>query len=258
MQVTYAQFNALVLALLGAPVTQNNIDKLNAIAVQEGTHGTFNPMNWVTASGQPGETNYNSVGVKNYPSLSTGVIQTVKGLQQSNTSALKANLVSNGTFGDWITATNHFYGTWGGGMIGVTQQNATLANSRLLEGDTTQAAIDLTKNQIVSDVGGAVEVPLNAVFQPNPTNPLDPANFTTLPNPTNGAIGAGLSIGNPLSSVNDLISELGKTVFSGAWWKWIGLGALGVLLIFFAFQMSKTGESVTATATKAVATGAMA
>lgn len=41
-----------------------------------------------------------------------------------------------------------------------------------------------------------------------------------------------------------IIDLLGRTLFSGNWWKWVGIGALGVLLVLIAVQQSKTGQDI--------------
>lgn len=68
-----------VLKELGAPVTPNNLRFLNAWQQAEGTRARHNPL--ATTHGYPGSGNFNSVGVKNYPSYEAGVYATVRTLQ---------------------------------------------------------------------------------------------------------------------------------------------------------------------------------
>jgi hypothetical protein len=235
-QVTYSDFSAMVLALLGVPVTANNISKINAVGVQEGKHGTFNIMNWVTASGQSGETNYNSVGVKNYPNLSTGVIQTAKGLQQGNTSAMLANLKTDGPYAGWVNATSAFYGSWGGGPLSVNQTTAQNAGSTPLEGNTTQDAIDLAKNQIGADKGAAVQS-----------------------DPITAAAGVASGIVNAATSIPDFLSWIKNAVLSKDNWIRIGMVIGALMLSFWGMSMisHNFGGPSAGDITKVAAKGAM-
>lgn len=69
-----------MLALIGAPATPANIRFLDAWQKGEGGTATNNPLN-TTKRGYAGETDYNSVGVKNYPTPSIGAIATAQTLQ---------------------------------------------------------------------------------------------------------------------------------------------------------------------------------
>jgi hypothetical protein len=87
-----------VLIGIGAPTTSANINSLVAWGQHEsvwpggpGKGGTYNLFN--TTLSMPGATNYNSVGVKNYPTSVEGVAATVATLLESHyndiTSALR-------------------------------------------------------------------------------------------------------------------------------------------------------------------------
>lgn len=78
-------FWTAVLKTLGAPATTANINSLQAWSNKEsiwpggpGKGGLYNPLN--TTLSQPGATNFNSVGVKNYNSPAVGVTATVQTL----------------------------------------------------------------------------------------------------------------------------------------------------------------------------------
>ena len=110
-RTTLESFFGQVLSQLGAPVTRNNMLKLAAIAKVEGNNsGTFNPFN---RTGGPG-TNFNSVGVKNYPDWDTGVLWSSKLLTQSNTAAMRSNVMTDASYDQFIDATAAFYTSWGG------------------------------------------------------------------------------------------------------------------------------------------------
>jgi hypothetical protein len=68
----------------------------------------------------------------------------------------------------------------------------------------------------------------------------------------NAELGSGEKSPIPdLSGIGDLISAIGRTVFNPEWWKWIGVGALGVLLLLIAVSQSKQGQQMISTGTKA-------
>jgi len=83
------------LTALGAPITGENMRAITAWEMAEsgGGGGHFNPLN-TTQGGFAGETDYNSVGVKNYTSYDDGIQANVKvinnGLYQPILDALKA------------------------------------------------------------------------------------------------------------------------------------------------------------------------
>lgn len=103
-------FAKAVLGGIGAPTTQANINSVIAWAHREGGGGANNPLN--TTLGMPGATNFNSVGVKNFGSMSIGATATVRTLLGGNYSDVVAALKSgNGLCG-------HSFGglsTWSGG-----------------------------------------------------------------------------------------------------------------------------------------------
>lgn len=67
-----------VLEGIGAPVSPNNLRYMAAWQAAEGGTATNNAFN--TTEAASGATNYNSVGVKNYPDEQTGIMATVKTL----------------------------------------------------------------------------------------------------------------------------------------------------------------------------------
>lgn len=80
-----------VLARIGAPATRENVRVLVAWQAAEGTRAAFNPLATIRSSGQPGETRFNSVGVKNFPTYQAGLDTTIAALQ-------------NGLYGDILAA----------------------------------------------------------------------------------------------------------------------------------------------------------
>jgi hypothetical protein len=65
------------LTKLGAPITGPNVQAITAWEQAEGTKAAFNPLA-TTQGGYAGETQFNSVGVKNYTSYQDGIDANVK------------------------------------------------------------------------------------------------------------------------------------------------------------------------------------
>lgn len=130
--VTLLQFFTAVLQGLGAPVTSNNLAKLGAIAAFEGHGGDYNPFNYVVGPGS----DFNSVGVKNYPDVRTGVAQTIRLLNGSRTTlqGAKANLMSDGSYAGWIGNMGAFYQSWGGSAPNISQSTAAAKLNSQIDG----------------------------------------------------------------------------------------------------------------------------
>lgn len=72
MTVLLWEFSAECLLAIGKPVTKNNLQSLVCWAVSEGSKAEWNPFD-TEEGGESGESNYNSVGVKNYPTQAEGI-----------------------------------------------------------------------------------------------------------------------------------------------------------------------------------------
>lgn len=75
------QFARDLLARLGAPLTSENMRALVAWQAGEGTRAAYNPLATIRSSHQPGESQFNSVGVKNFPTYEAGLETTLAALQ---------------------------------------------------------------------------------------------------------------------------------------------------------------------------------
>ena len=75
---------------LGMPLTSENMRAMKAWQAAEGTAARFNPLA-TTQGGFAGETNFNSVGVKNYTSYEDGLAANVK-------------VINNGLYGPILAA----------------------------------------------------------------------------------------------------------------------------------------------------------
>jgi len=80
----YGAWAAQFLQALGAPVCQNNLTVMVAWQSQEGTTAGWNPL--ATTLPADGATDFNAVGVKNYPSMAIGLAATVDTIQYGLTS----------------------------------------------------------------------------------------------------------------------------------------------------------------------------
>jgi len=76
---TFGHWAHLFLAKLGAPACRDNLVVVVAWEASEGTAAAYNPL--ATTHDFPGATDFNSVGVKNYPSMQAGLQATMETLQ---------------------------------------------------------------------------------------------------------------------------------------------------------------------------------
>ncbi len=76
--VSYGRWAELLLGRLGAPICQDNLTVVVAWQAAEGTAAAYNPL--ATTHAFEGATDFNAVGVKNYPSLQAGLDATAETL----------------------------------------------------------------------------------------------------------------------------------------------------------------------------------
>ena len=81
--VNYGRWAELLLGRLGAPVCDDNLMIVVAWQAAEGTAAAHNPL--ATTHGFAGATDFNRVGVKNYPSLEAGLDATIETLRGPET-----------------------------------------------------------------------------------------------------------------------------------------------------------------------------
>lgn len=82
--VPFGRWAELFLGKIGAPTCQDNLTVVVAWEVAEGTAAAYNPL--ATTHDFPGATVFNSVGVKNYPSLEAGLQATEDTLRNGSAS----------------------------------------------------------------------------------------------------------------------------------------------------------------------------
>lgn len=99
-------WSAAMLGAGGWPQTQANINSVNSWQAREGGGGQNNPLN--TTQAMPGATDFNSVGVKNYPSVAEGVRATVITL-------------NNGLYGDIVMLLASGQGLCGHTLAGLSK-----------------------------------------------------------------------------------------------------------------------------------------
>jgi len=103
MSVNRTQFAYQLLAALGVQPTSANVSAIVAWETLENTQALNNPLATERVMGVPGEDNFNSVGVRNYPTLAVGVAATVVTLSNGLYGAILGAL-PNGTFAEIANA----------------------------------------------------------------------------------------------------------------------------------------------------------
>ena len=120
MTITYGRWAARFLTAAGAPVSHRNLVVMVAWQSAEGTSASWNPL--ATTQDMPGATMFNSVGVKNYSSLGSGIQATILTLEapghgyEDILSDLRASKDSM-TTGGAINASDWCHGCSGGRYV---------------------------------------------------------------------------------------------------------------------------------------------
>jgi len=103
MSVNRTQFAYQLLAALGVRPTYDSVAAIVAWETLENTQALNNPLATERVMGVPGEDNFNSVGVRNYPTLAVGVAATVVTLSNGYYGGILSAL-PNGTFAEIANA----------------------------------------------------------------------------------------------------------------------------------------------------------
>lgn len=106
-------FYKAVLQGIGAPSTSNNLTFLYSWRQAEGASATYNPFN--TTWNATGSTVYNSHGVRNYVSATTGIDATVKTLLMDRYSSIVSSLKASAS--PLVTAAALTTSKWGTGPL---------------------------------------------------------------------------------------------------------------------------------------------
>lgn len=158
---TVQKFVGDVLAGIGAPDTQQNRNLFYAWIFSEGTKAGFNPL--ATTQPAAGTTEFNSVGVKNYPNYTTGVTATVQTLQNGYYNGI-VNDLRKGNVDPYTIVQNNAseFNTWGTGANLVASNLSGPAPGKV---SITQVGANLGTGygQVGTDVKSIVKGPLDKV-----------------------------------------------------------------------------------------------
>lgn len=124
---TFANWEKDVLTAIGAPITNENISFLDQWQNAEGGSATFNPLN--TTQPEPGASNYNAVGVKNFVSASQGTQATATTLTNGYYPHIFAALKSGNPFAQISDAIRSELNTWGTGSAWLSGSNTGNPNT---------------------------------------------------------------------------------------------------------------------------------
>lgn len=147
-------FARRVLARLGAPASANNLAFLAGWFKREGTKAAYNPLATTLDYGQ--NTKFNSVGVRNYADLNTGVEATARTISSHYYPGILADLKAGR--GDLAAQEHTELKTWSGG--GYDQIAIGNANFAQLPTGTMSGTIG----------GGPLDAIGNALSDANPLN----------------------------------------------------------------------------------------
>lgn len=218
---TNALWAAVVLAGIGAPVTQNNItNMLHWMAAEEPPSNWYNRNNPLNTSVNTGAGD----GTGSAPDLLTGAQDTISTINQQNMAAIKSALVQNSSLDVFAAAVSGSPWASGhyGGPSGITGTTAATVDSGIAAPAGIASAVGVTQAQLTSilgDIGNAL-------------NPLGPVSSAA------SALGEFSTIATKLSSYQFWL-RVGEFT--------LGLGLLvGGLALFVA--TSKEGEKAIGTA----------
>lgn len=126
---TWQGWEQQLLNAIGAPVTSENVSFLDKWANAEGGSAAYNPMN--TTQPEPGATNYNSVGVKEFGNAAQGIDATAKTLTNGYYPDILAGLKSGDPFAHITDSFKKELDIWGtgSGFLGATGSPAPSPSS---------------------------------------------------------------------------------------------------------------------------------
>lgn len=129
-----------LLKLLGMPMTRQNLQFLTAWQGHEGGGAAFNPLN--TTQHMPGASDYNSVGVRNYPTAAVGLAATARTLRNGYYPGIMAALKSgNPTWNARLGANLNTWGTGSSFMAGYRGTNAPTVPAQTLGGNVASLVV---------------------------------------------------------------------------------------------------------------------
>jgi hypothetical protein len=115
VQAQWRSWAEALLAAINAPVNQTNLDTLWRWTSAEGTFGRASWNFLDTTQGAPGSSNFNSVGVKSYPSADVGVRATAQTLQNGRYPNILTMLRQSVPANQWNARSQRELSVWGTG-----------------------------------------------------------------------------------------------------------------------------------------------
>jgi hypothetical protein len=163
--VTPQAFWTQVLTDMGAPITQSNIDALQAWSEREGGGGAWNPLN--TTRPMPGSTFFNHLssgtGVQNYPNAAIGAQATADSINNGRYPSIVAAFKSGNAFQMLVSGGKGPIGsqlrTWsGGGYNNVNAGSASYISPTLSKatGGATGGAAPASSTNSGPTMGGCL------------------------------------------------------------------------------------------------------
>lgn len=243
-QFTNATWAAAVLVLIGAPVTQNNLDNFlswmtaeNGASTWTGTAGKNNPLNNGLGSG-------GGDGTGSYPDLATAAVYAAKGVEGgifsshcggSTPGGIAAALKANAPFPIFHEAT--IKSGWAGGCYSGSGWESAASAFNVPKISVAQAATN--KSTHGPSIGNLTDAILNSTSVAQ--------NLGASVNQLTGGLAGDAS--NAAKSAFSYTAELGKIlgeIDTLKFWQRVGMGVLGVGLIVFGsvlfFSSTKTGQ----------------
>lgn len=157
-----------VLNGIGAPINQTNLDTLWNWSIKESGQNVMrwnNPLN--TTQNAPGATSQNSVGVKSYPDVTTGIAATTQTLTNGRYPNIVDALKQSVPTSQWSAspAIVKQLGTWGSGANWLSWKNKApiSVNSQLLATGGSQVTSSGTGNPIQDAINSALSPIGNAI-----------------------------------------------------------------------------------------------
>lgn len=167
-------FGKALLQEIGAPITQANLDFLNAWGLAEGGNSRNNPFN--TGESAPGATPFNK-DVNNYPDMETGLAATYRNLQNPAYSGIIAAL-RRGTSSiaaakalqasPWGTGSGAYRVLVGdGSALPAPPSGAPLTDSSVNSGTLTDGSVSTGTSTATTGSGGDLLSRLTWIFLPS-------------------------------------------------------------------------------------------
>ena len=157
----FSGWEAALLQQINAPLTKQNVAFLDAWQQSEGGTAANNPLN--TTQPASGASDYNSVGVKNYPSPNVGIQATAQTLQNGRYPIILSALRSGNPNSIFTTTGFRQIQTWGTNPLNVQARYNQLAgtNYNLQALASAGSSINKAATKVVPGLGTVESVASN-------------------------------------------------------------------------------------------------